>query len=741
MKCWLWLLCVMVVQADELSVERLMASPALQGSTQNQLQFVPHSERISFLQNRRDNARQFDLWWWQPGSIAQPLVTAEQVLANGFQKISAEEMAARERQRITATGLTEYHWHPDGKQLLLPVGGRLFLVDTSQPANVSWREVGDGSGGIHHARFSPQGRYISFVRQQNLFIADTTQLRVRPLTLDGGGAISYGVAEFIAGEELNRHEGYWWAPNDQFIAYARVDETTVPVQRRYDMRASEVVLVEQRYPQAGTRNAVVQLHLLDLLSEQSTILDWTDNDDVYLARVAWLADARRVAVQRLSRDQRNLDLLIIDTITNKAKRTLNENNSRWVNLNNDSYFLKNGTQFLWASQRSGFKHLYLYQHDGKQLQQLTNGSWEVSALCGVNEQEGVVYFSANRDSVLEQQLYRVKLSGGDITRISTEAGWHTGVCDAGSHKVIDQFSNTTMPTQTQLLMADKPAQLIVSNVVMADHPYAPFAAAHVVPEFGQIKAEDGQTLYYALYKPHDFNPEQRYPVVFDIYGGPHAQRVRNAYQLDWKQVLLKQGFLVVTLDNRGMANRGLDFEQVIHRQMGGPEVRDQQAMVAQLRQWSFVDPARIGVFGWSYGGYMALNLLCKAGADFSAAVAVAPVTDWTLYDTAYTERYMGHPAQQADAYRNSNVLNHVDACNGKLLLIHGMADDNVLFLHSIKLMSALQQKNKPFELMTYPGSAHGISGQAERIHLYNMAIDFFKRHLRVSATVQPAPAG
>jgi dipeptidyl-peptidase-4 len=290
------------------------------------------------------------------------------------------------------------------------------------------------------------------------------------------------------------------------------------------------------------------------------------------------------------------------------------------------------------------------------------------------------------------------------------------------------------------LRAGQAATPLVSNTIADDHAYAPYRDAHVAPEFGQINAEDGQILYYALYKPKAFDPARRYPVVFDIYGGPHAQRVRNAYLLDWKQLLLQRGFIVVTLDNRGMANRGLDFEQVIHRQLGGPEVRDQQAMVAQLKQWPFVDPARIGVFGWSYGGYMALNLLCKTG-DFAAAVAVAPVTDWALYDSAYTERYMGHPQPFGDAYQRSSVLNHVDGCNGKLLLVHGMADDNVLFLHSVKLMAALQRKNKAFDLMTYPGSAHGIAGQAERIHLFTQAINFFHKHLSISAPVQPIPAG
>ena len=742
MKYLLLIMMALASAADELSIERLLASPSLHGVTVNQINVVPHSERISFLQNRRDDATQFDLWWWQPNGSAQRVLQAEQVLTNATHSVSPAELAARERKRQFGRGISDYAWHPDGKQLLLPVGGRLFLVNASNAEALTWREIGDGSGGIHNAKFSPQGRYVSFVRQQNLFIADVAQLRIRALTLDGAGAISYGSAEFIAGEELGRHDGYWWAPNDQYLAYARVDESAVTIQRRYDMRADDVVLVEQRYPQAGGKNAVVQLIVTDLLSDTTTAVEWTDNDDVYLARVAWLPDARRLAVQRLARDQRNLDLLLVDTITGKAKRVINENNKYWVNLNNDAKFLARNNQILWASQRTGFKHLYLYQHDGKQLQALTTGAWEVSSVCAVNEQEGVVYFTANKDSVLENQLYAVKLSGGEITRISTEAGWHQPFCHAQDNRtlIVDQFSHTRQMPRTQLLSTNGQTQLIVANEPQAEHPYAPFWSQHIAPEFGQIKADDGQVLHYALYKPRGFDAGKKYPVVFDIYGGPHAQRVRNAFLLDWKQVLLQNGFIVVTLDNRGMANRGLDFEQAIYHRMGNPEVRDQQAMVTQLRQWPFVDAQHIGVFGWSYGGYMALNLLCKAAADFSAAIAVAPVTDWRLYDTAYTERYMGHPTLTADAYQDSSVLSHVAGCNGKLLLMHGMADDNVLFLHSVKLMAALQQHNKPFELMTYPGSKHSISGVPERTHLYNSALEFLQRHLRASAGVQPSPS-
>lgn len=736
MKFWLLLFLALTARAEQLSLARLLASPSLLGVSVNQLQFVPQSERVSYLQNRNDDAAYFDLWWWHSASGAKRLLTADDILKADNATVSEQEKAERERKRQHGQGIVNYAWHPNGKWLLVPLRGRLFVVDVSDTENITWREVGDGSGGISNAKFSPQGRYISFVKQHNLYLADVAQLRVKPVTIEGNGTVSYGTAEFIAAEELGRYDGYWWAPNDQYLVYTRVDEWAVSVQKRYDMRADEVVLVEQRYPQAGSKNAQVQLLLTDLLSEQTTILDWTDNDDVYLSRVAWLADSRRIAVQRLSRDQRNLDLLLIDTLTNKPKRVINENHSKWVNLNNETRFLTQSNQLIWASQRNGYKHLYLYQNDGKQLAQLTNGPWEVSSLCGVNEAAGVVYFTANIDSVLENQLYSVKLSGGHITRVSPEAGWHQTLCAINDNQTVfvDQFSSAQHATRTQIYSSsDVTPKLIVSNDIKSDHPYAPYYADHVTPEFGQIKADDGQALYYALYKPKDFDATKQYPVVFDIYGGPHAQRVRNAYSLDWRQLLLQHGFLVLTVDNRGMANRGLDFEQAIYHRLGNVEVNDQRRMVAQLKQWPFVDATRIGVFGWSYGGYMALNLLCKAGADFSAAVAVAPVTDWRLYDTAYTERYMGLPAQNGDAYNDSSVLSHVADCNGKLLLMHGMADDNVLFLHSIKLMAALQQQQKPFELMTYPGSKHGIAGNNERLHLYQTAIDFFVRHLALPA--------
>jgi len=344
--------------------------------------------------------------------------------------------------------------------------------------------------------------------------------------------------------------------------------------------------------------------------------------------------------------------------------------------------------------------------------------------------DDAVYFSGHKDGAIERHLYRVALVGGDVARITQEAGWHS--VTVGEDIFIDHFSSPDQPPQVMVrsLVDGSTKSAILENALGGNHPFAPYADSRPESIFGTIKAADGTDLHYRMYRPATMEAGKRYPAVLAPYGGPHGQRVKRNWTVDFNTVLARNGFIVMVVDNRGMANRGLAFEAHIKNAMGTVEIEDQVTAANYLKTLDYVDRENVGIWGWSYGGYMTLMGLFKAPETFRAGVSVAPVTDWRLYDTGYTERYLGHPDAPGDVYTNSSVFKYVDGFRGDLLLIHGMADDNVFFDNSVKLMSVLQNKGMPFELMTYPGKKHGIRGAAARAHLYHHALRFFERTLK-----------
>ncbi len=730
----------MNVNAEQLTLERLYQDPALSGPVLKAPAFSPDGQRITFL--RATEGDRQDLWQYltATGEIA-PLVEAN-ALIDGNETLSAEEQARRERQRVTGSGIVSYQWSPDGQSLLFPLAGQLYL-HTPDVTNNATRVLGNG-GDITDVRFSSLGRWVSFVRDQNLVVVDVQSGRERQLTVEGGGPIKFGMAEFVAQEEMDRNTGYWWSPNDQYLAFTRVDDSGLGIEQRYEQGKDGLTIVSQSYPRAGKANSVVQLGVMDLLDGHISWIDLGKDPDIYLARVQWLPDARSVAIQRQSRDQKKLDLLVYDTLTQRSQILITETSPTWVNLHHDLRFLKTRPQFVWASESSGFKHLYLYDRAGKLVKPLTTGNWQIEELKAIDETNGKVWFTAYADSPLELHLYTVSLDGGPIQKMTAGEGWHqTTVSDDGEF-FLDDFSSPSQPPQLSVHRRDgSKAAVLLDNVLSESHPYGPYLAHDIQPSFGSIKAADGQDLYYRLYTPANLEAGKKYPVIFDVYGGPHGARVqknwesRNAF---WHKLMAQKGFYVFSLDNRGTNRRGVRFEAPIHKQLGAIEVQDQQAGVAFLRTLAQVDGDRIGVFGWSYGGYMTLMMLAQAPQDFKVGVSVAPVTDWQWYDTHYTERYLGSPVSNAEGYKKSAVFPYLNKLQGKLLLVHGMADDNVLFLHTAELMNALQRTNKPFELMLYPGSKHGITGRDLRLHLFSQITAFFDRELGGARLAEPVPA-
>lgn len=732
--------------AERLTLERLFRAPDLSGPSLRSPQISPDGRFVAYLRAAQGNADRMDLWAYEMAAGTHRLLIDSSHIAPSERGLSAEEEQRRERQRISSLrGIVEYQFSPDSRYILVPLNGDLYVYDLRAKPDKAVRRLTSTEAYETDARFSPRGSYVSFVRDQNLIVYDLATGTERPVTQEGGGLISFGSAEFIAQEEMHRSTGYWWAPDETHIAYTRVDESPVPEVQRFEIDATRTRVVSQRYPAAGTRNADVQLFVAGLSAGSTAIpVDLGPNPDFYLARVSWFPDSSALAIQRETRDQKSLSLLRADPVSGKTQELLREVSDTWIDLNDDLTFLARSRQFIWVSNRSGFQHLYLYDWSGALIRPLTEGNWVVTGdddahgIRGVDEERGLAYFMSNAESPLERHLYSVSLTDPTLPlrKITEGAGWHVVTMSGDCRTFLDTFSSPEQPPSLTLRSADgSTVAELIPNRLTRDHPYARYLPDHLPTEFGTLSAKDGQTLYYQMIKPRSLEPGRRYPVIIDVYGGPGVQRVRRIWpgyprgtEGFFQQYLAQNGYVVFTLDNRGSASRGVRFESAIHHRLGGVEVEDQVTGAAFLRSLPFVDPARIGVFGWSYGGYMALMCLMQAPEVFAAGVAGGPVTDWRIYDTHYTERFMGMPQSNAADYERSSVLNYADKLRGPLLVMHGMADDNVLFTHSTALFKKLQDLDKPFDIMVYPGSKHALLRNAATGRHGLMTIkDFFDR--------------
>jgi dipeptidyl-peptidase-4 len=722
-------------QADELTIERLFASPDLSGVRPVKLKLSPDGTRVTYLRGKQDDRRQQDLWEYHIADGANQLLVDSKVLVTVEEHLDDVEKARRERMRISGKGIVEYVWAPDSSSILFPQAGDLYLYVLDAVSDEAVKRLTETKEFETDAQVSEGGRYVSFIREQNLFAIDLDSGKELQLTSDGGGTTRNGMAEFIAMEEMDRDTGYWWSPDDRYIAYTQVDESPVELAKRYQIFENSFKITEERYPFAGKDNIRIKLAILEVETGKRVWVDLGQNEDIYLARVDWAPDSSTVVFQRESRDQKRLDLMAADPASGKSRIVLTETSDVWVNLHNNLKFLERSPgEFIWASERSGFQHLYRYNLSGKQLAQLTSGEWAVGELYSVDENRGVVVFDGFAHSPLEKHLFEAPLSNNGTTtvrKITTESGWHSVVMAESGGAYVDSFSSSSIPPQVSLHAADGSLlEWLVENPLDNEHPYYPYVDQHRDPEFGTIKAEDGQTLYYSMLKPYDFDPGKRYPVIVYTYGGPHGQVVTRKWGSTYHQYLQQQGYIVFSLDNRGSASRGTAFEFPIHKQMSRIEARDQKQGAEFLSSLPYVDGDRIGIYGWSYGGYMTLMTLMQAPDSFAAGVSGAPVTDWSLYDTHYTERYMSTPAANPDGYTASNVLSYVEELKSPLLIIHGMADDNVLLNNSTLLFREMQLKGVPFEIMLYPNETHGFRNPAIVIHRTNLMTSFFDRHLK-----------
>ncbi len=717
-------------EPEKLTVERLNAEPSLNGPSLRGAKMSPDGKRVTILKGREDDARQLDLWSYDLATGESAMLVSSTDLLGAPEELSEEEKNRRERQRIYQSGIVAYDWDNKGEVLLFPLGGDVFLYDlTAKAAD----RVTETEAFETDPKISPEGGYVSFIRNDELYVYDRASGRERQLTSGANGVIRNGVASFVVQEELDRDTGYWWSNDDSMIAYTQIDESPVEISERLDMGKDGAYTVRQRYPFAGTDNVTIKLGVVKPKGGRTTWIDLGDNPDIYLADVHWSKDGSALYVERLSRDQKTLDLLKADPKTGRTEVILSDTSDTWVNLTHGFRALDGGG-FLWTSERSGFSHIYKYDSAGTLEETVTSGEWPVKTIACVDEENGEVYFSGWMDSVLESHLFKVSMSGGEPQQITEREGSHgASFPENDCSAYIGGFSGETQPYQLGVYTSSGERLMWLNeNRVDESHPYYPYLGSHQTSEYGTLEAEDGTPLYYSVTKPAGMKRGEKRPAIVFVYGGPHAQTVRKGWSGATKQLYLDEGFVVFQIDNRGAASRGTAFENTLYRDMGHIEVEDQAVGARWLASQSYVDGDRIGVSGWSYGGYMALMMLSQHPELYAAGVAGAPVTDWRLYDTAYTERYMGDPRVDVEAYDKSSVFAHLDGLKGEgeLLVIHGMADDNVVFLNTVRLMAELQKAGKKFELMTFPGEKHGFRQRENRLYRDRLMLDFLKRKLK-----------
>ena len=585
---------------------------------------------------------------------------------------------------------------------------------------------------VQEPTFSPDGKMIAYAKDNNLYFYNVASNKSTPITTDGQeNSIINGITDWVYEEEFSFVKAFDWSADSKKVAYIRFDESQVP-EFSMSMFGKELYPMMQtfKYPKAGEKNAVVSLHMYDINSNAVKNINLGNYNDFYIARLKWTNDAKTLSAQVLNRHQDNLDLVFVDSDTGAVKVVLNEKDKAYVDVTDNLTFMKDNS-FIWTSEKDGFNHIYLYDKNGKLKNQLTKGNWEVTKYYGLDEKTNTVFYQSVENGSINRDIYRIGLDGKNKVRLSQNTGTNAATFSPNFQYYINSFSSASQPTTYTLNEAKvgKQIQVIENNERLATK-----LKSYNLPakEFFVLKTAKGNELNAWMIKPKDFDPAKKYPVFMYQYSGPGSQQENNEWNGTddyWFMMLTQQGYIVACVDGRGTGFKGAAFKKVTQLQLGKYEVEDQIEAAKVIGNYSFVDKSRIGIFGWSYGGFMSSNCILKGNDVFKMAIAVAPVTNWRFYDSVYTERYMQTPQENASGYDDNSPINHVNKLKGKYLLIHGSGDDNVHVQNSMQMMEALIQANKQFDSQIYPDNNHGIYGGNTRIQLYTKMTNFIKENL------------
>ena len=584
---------------------------------------------------------------------------------------------------------------------------------------------------ISLASFSPNSKYISYVYRNNIYLFDIETNKSKKITHKGLiNKTICGGTDWVYEEEFGLVKGYEWSSNSNYIAYYIFDESKV---NEFSMDIFKGGLYPSqekfKYPKAGERNSNVQINIYDIQSDINVIADVSKKSETYLPRIKWTNNTNKLFVQRLNRHQNHLELLSVDPSSGKSKIILEEKDKYYIEIHDNLTFYKDDSGFLWTSEKDGFNHIYLFQISGKERRQITKGNWEVTNFYGYDDKNKVLYFQSNEESPLERNIYRVNIWGKSKKKLSKKSGTNSASFNSNFSYFINTYSNANLPNAITL---NNNTGEVIKKLKNSESLLGSLSEYELTSkEFFNFKTEQGIKLNGWMMKPYNFDESKKYPVLMYVYGGPGSQTVLDSWDRHymWYQMLCQQGYIVVSIDNRGTGGRGAEFKKCTYKELGKLETNDQIEGAKYLANLKYTDENRIGIWGWSYGGYMSSLCLLKGNKYFKSAIAVAPVTNWRFYDTIYTERYMQTPQENPNGYDLNSPINHVDSLKGNFLLIHGSADDNVHVQNTYEMVDALIKSNKQFDLFIYPDKNHGIYGGTTRLHLFTKITDFINKKL------------
>jgi len=581
------------------------------------------------------------------------------------------------------------------------------------------------------ADFSPDGNKVAFVRDNNIFIVDLNTMEEKQITTDGeDDHIIYGTMDWVYEEEFGFTKGFYWSPEGDKIAYYKLDESNV---KEFTMIYYGELYPEKydyKYPKAGEDNSIVNIYIYNLDTDKHQKVDIGDKTDIYIPRIKWTNSNEKLAVQRMNRLQNELEILLTDANTGTTEIIYKESNKYYIDITDNWHFLENEKQFVMTSEIDGYNHIYIYNMNGEKHKQLTQGKWDVMEILGVDEKNNVIYYISAESSPINRDVCSISFDGSKKNTLSTQAGHNSAEFSANYQYYINTFSDANTPMVFTINKNDgKKLHSIEDNAKtkenMEEYGFSPL-------EFFQFNTSEDIELNGWMIKPADFDESKEYPVLIYVYGGPGAQTVENSwgwFNYSWHQMLAQNGYIVVSVDGRGTGARGEEFKKCTYLELGNLETIDMIETAKYLGDLKYVDEDRIGIWGWSYGGYMTTLCMTKGADYFSTGIAVAPVTNWRYYDNIYTERFMRTPQENADGYDNNSPINHVKKLKGKYLLVHGTADDNVHVQNSYDLVTALVNANKQFEMQFYPNKNHSIYGGYTRYHLYKRMTEFIYNNL------------
>ena len=709
---------IQVYPQQKITVDDIYTNPEFYPDILNEFQWLNDGNSFTYLKEA-------------PGSYYSSIY--EHNIATGEEKISVpgNNLFADDSNQVS---INNYQWSPDNKYILftgilparkLKTGGNFYVYDISKEKIIYSIKSDEKQENI---LFSPDSKKIGFVRDNNLFVFDINSGEEKKLTFDGSDEILNGEFDWVYEEEFSIINGWTWSPDSKSIAFWHLDQSYVPVYKipMYDSLYLNFRITH--YPTAGLHNSLVKIGVVNVNSGNTRWMDIGNNTDIYIPRIKFTRDPGILSIQRLNRLQNKIELLFSNINTGQSKVILTDTDTAWVSVFDDLFFLKNSERFIWPSERDGYKHFYLYDYKGDLINQITKGNWEVNQLLSVDENIDKLYYLSDERSPIFLDFCSIDLNGKNRKFITEKPGYHKINISPNNNFFTDEFSTANSLPATDLYKINGEK---IDNLITPDMSF--FKEDNFSPLlFMKFKTSDGVFLNAYIIKPNNFDSTKKYPVLIFNYSGPGSQSVVDKWlgtDYIWHELLVQKGYIIFCLDNRGTGGRGKSFKDIVYKHLGKWEVNDQIEGAKYLVSLPYVDKSRIGIWGWSYGGYMAALTILKGADYFKTAISVAPVIHWKFYDTIYTERYMQTPELNPEGYEESSPLSYIDKLKGKFLIIHGTADDNVHFQNTVTMVSKLQEFDKQFETMFYPGKLHGISSSTARIHLFSLITNFILNNL------------